>query len=108
MTLTSFLSWIGAGGFPLTIIGALVWRRKIKAEAAKTGADAAAVLTGSALEMVKEARDDLKEVRAELANVLDAIHTYTETIQDLLRQEAPQVSIPPFRYSTLKLARGGQ
>lgn len=101
-------SLLGVCSVPVSVIIAFAMRQKIKAEALKTGADASAVLTGSALEMVKEARDDLKEVRAELADVLDAINTYTETVQNLLRQEAPHVSIPPFRYPTLKVAgRGG-
>lgn len=85
-----------------TVAMALLNRRKIRAEASKTGADAAAVLTGSALEMFKEVREELRDARVEI----DALREHLEIIQGLLRASAPQVAVPPFRNPRLKIAEG--
>lgn len=100
--LVTILAALGGGGGIVSTATALLNRRKIRAEASKTGADAAAVLTGSALEMFKEVREELKEARIEI----DALREHLEIIQGLLRASAPQVAVPPFRNPRLKIAEG--
>lgn len=103
--LVTALASLGGCGFIGTTIVALLNRRKIKAEASKTGADAAAVLTGSAMQLLERVqsesiglRRELIEARAELDNMLVAIRAHTEKIQEVIDQQAPGVAIPAFRY----------
>jgi len=87
---------------------ALLNRRKIRAEAGKTGADAAAVLTGSALELLQRVQDEAIGLRAELKEArveIDAMREHMDTIQGLLRQAAPQVPIPAYRPPRLAVAK---
>lgn len=98
-------SVLAGGSFIATIIVALLNRRKIKAEAGKTGADAAAVLTGSALELLQRVQDEAVGLRAELKEArleIDAMREHMDTIQGLLRAAAPSVAVPPFRSPRLK------
>jgi hypothetical protein len=100
MNWTLVFSALGTASFPVTAIIAFALRRKIKAEASKTGADAAAVITGSALELLKEARDEARGLRAELKEArveIDALREHMDVIQGLLRDAAPSVPIPAYR-----------
>ncbi len=106
--LVTVLASLGGCGFIGSTIVALLNRRKIKAEASKTGADAAAVLTGSALELLKRVQDEAIGLRAELKEAraeIDAMREHMDTIQGLLRAAAPEVPVPPFRNPRLKVAR---
>lgn len=109
MNWTLISSVLGVGSLPVTIIVAFALRRKIRAEAGKTGADAAAVLTGSALELLQRVQDEAIGLRAELKEAraeMDAMREHMDTIQGLLRAAAPDVPIPPFRFP-LRVARNG-
>lgn len=86
----------GALSFLGTIIGALAMWRKSKAEAAKTGADAASVLTGSALSIVEDLRGELRSARAEIG----ALRRHLSAVERLLREQGiptPDLDWPPSR-----------
>lgn len=108
MNWTLLSSILGMGSLPVSVIVAWALRRKIKAEAGKTGADAAAVLTGSAMELLQRVQDEAIGLRAELKEArieIDAMREHMDTIQGLLRAAAPEVPIPAFRPPFLRAVR---
>lgn len=94
-----------ATALPATLLAAiantLMQRRKIKAEAIKYGADAAAVFTETATELVAPLRKELSETRAELADAraeMAAMRTHLVLFEGLLREHeipAPKFVWPP-------------
>lgn len=96
--LVTVLAALAGGAVPGTVGVAWLNRAKIRAEASKTGADAAAVLTGSAMQLLERVQAELVETRADLDAVLVAVRNHTETIQALVDEQAPGVTVPPFRY----------
>jgi hypothetical protein len=103
-------SYLGAGGLPTAGILAFLLRRKIKAEASKTGADAAAILTNTALESAAKSiaavERRAEKVSAELDKAIvqiQALSEHVEELHDLLRNAGIQA--PPFRFPpTLRIA----
>lgn len=100
-------SALGGLTFIAGIITALaVWRRA-KAEASKTGADAASVLTDTALKSAAKAIANLEQQAEKLGHQLDkttaelrAVRRHMGVLEDLLRERGvpvPQLSWPPQR-----------
>lgn len=88
------LSVLGALGLPTTVVVAITMRGKIRAEAKKTGADTASVLTGSAMEMVNDIRADLVETQREVR----ALRRHVGVLEGLLRVNGvpiPELAWPP-------------
>lgn len=88
------LSVLGGLGFVGAIITALSLRSKVRAEAEKTGADAASVLTGSAMSLVEAVQADLKETQQELR----ALRRHLGVVEGLLRVNGipvPEFAWPP-------------
>lgn len=80
------LSILGGMSFIGTGIVALSQRRKVRA-------DAASVLTDSALKIVKDLRNELEETRSEM----NALREHLGTVEDLLRKQG--VPVPQFRWA---------
>lgn len=88
------LSVIGGLGVPAAVVTALAMRRKVRAEAGKTGADAADVLTGSAMSYVTEVRADMAELQQEMR----ALRRHVGVLEGLLRVNGipvPEFAWPP-------------
>ena len=83
---------LGGLGFIGTVITAIAMRRKVRAEADKTGADAASVLTGSAMSLVEEVRADLLETQHELR----ALRRHVGVLEGLLRVNG--IPVPDFAW----------
>lgn len=95
-TLLQIGAALGGLSFLGTIIGALAVWRKSKAEANKAGADAASVLTDSALSIVEDLRVELRSARAEIG----ALRRHLSVVERLLREQgipAPEFDWPPHR-----------
>lgn len=96
-----FLAVLGGLSFLSTPIVVLLQRRKIKAEASKTGADAAAVLTESAISVLNEVRTEAKGLRAELGEAraeIRALRRHLTKVESILRVaglEVPEFAWPP-------------
>lgn len=82
----TILSILGGMSFIGTGIVALSQRRKVRA-------DAASVLTDSALKIVKDLRTELEETRSEM----HALREHLGGLENLLRQRG--LPVPQFRYS---------
>lgn len=83
--MTGFLQICAAlGGFTFiaTPITALAMWRKTKAEAKKIGVDATAVLTDSAIKLLKNVQEEAEGLRRDLA----AMSNQLRVVEDLLRQ----------------------
>lgn len=82
----------GLGGLAglAALAAALMQRRKIQAEAEKVGADAAQVLTQTALGMLTLAKQESESVRAELA----ALRHHVGLLEGLMRGH--NITPPPF------------
>lgn len=83
-------SWIGTG------IVAFANRKKVRGEAAKAGADAAAVLTESALSVVADLRGELASAREEIR----ALRRHLGVVERLMREQGvsmPEFDWPPHR-----------
>lgn len=86
----TLLSLLGACSFIGTGIVAFANRKKVRGEAAKAGADAAAVLTESALSIVEDLRGELASARAEIR----ALRGHLGVVERLLRGQG--LSVPEF------------
>jgi hypothetical protein len=92
--IVTLLSLLGACSFIGTGIVAWANRKKVRGEAAKAGADAAAVLTGSALSIVEDLRGELRSARAEIR----ALRSHLGVVERLLRSQGtpiPEFDWPP-------------
>ena len=81
--LVTVLSLLGGCSFVGTGIVALANRKKVRGEAAKAGADAAAVLTESALSIVDDLRGELVSARAEIR----ALRRHLGVVERLIREQ---------------------
>jgi hypothetical protein len=81
-------------------------RRKLKAETDKAGVDATAVLTGEALDMVKEVRDQAREAR-EQANAAKAEMRELHREADDMRRHLRAVERHVIRLEQLVRQLGG-
>lgn len=109
-SLSSVLGALGALSFIGTLIAAIAQRRKVAAEAGKTGADAAAVATESAIDaavvLMRELRVELAAarqegdaLRRELAGAraeLDALRGHLRHVEEMVRERG--VDVPPFHW----------
>lgn len=88
----TILSILGGCSFVGTGIVAFANRRKVRADATKAGADAAAVLTESALSIVGELRGQLESTSKELK----ALRLHMGVLETLLRERG--VPVPTFEW----------
>lgn len=92
--LVTVLSVLGGCSFIGTITVAVMQRKKV-------GADAASVLTGSALQIVEDLRTELKGARSELRETraeLGAVRRHMGVLEQLLRERGvpvPELTWPP-------------
>lgn len=107
--LVTIPSVLGAVSFLGTIFVALSNRRKIQAEAGKTGADAAAILTETALKAAEKSIAQVEKQATKLMAELEgaqtkmhALQEHMEVLQDLLRSAG--IAAPTFRYPPLRFA----
>jgi len=78
----------GIGG----IIVALAQRRNLNAKAKKTGVDATAVLSDTAIDLLNEVRRELHDTRSEMA----ALRDHVVRLEGLLRENG--IAPPVFRW----------
>lgn len=90
---------VSAGG----IVTALSLRKKVRAEAKKTGADTAEVLAGVGADLVTEVRADMRELKAEhrqemreMQAEVRALRRHVGVLEGLLRTNG--VTIPEFAW----------
>lgn len=91
----------GAGGLLTNVIRSLSERRKVSAEATKTGADAQAILTDTALKAATRSIENLEKhaekLSAQLERTTDelrALRGHMDVVEQLLRQH--QIPAPEF------------
>lgn len=104
-TAIQVLAVIGGGGLPVAVLTALVMRRKVRADADKTGADAAEVVATASAGWVKDVRADMdkmrelhqQEMQRVRAEVL-ALRRHVGALEGLLRVNGipvPDLAWPP-------------
>lgn len=104
MNWTLISSLAGVCSVPVSVIVALAMRRKIKAEAGKTEADAVAILNRAALESATKSIEAVERRAEKVSTELDkaitqiqALSEHVEVLHGLLRNAGIQA--PPFRFS---------
>jgi hypothetical protein len=88
--------------FVVTIVVALLNRKKIKAEADKTGADAVAVLTASAVQLLIPIKEELQRANEKI----EAMGHQLDIVEGLLRENG--LPVPPrYFHKPLKAVNPG-
>lgn len=105
-TVVTVLAALGGLSFVGTAINAYAQRRAVRAQEKKTGADATAVLTETATELLVPLREELRmarrdnaDLRRDLADTraeLGALRTHLVIVEDLLRQK--KIPVPEFAW----------
>jgi hypothetical protein len=103
-TFVAVMAALGPASLIGTVVNAWLQRRKIRAEAGKTGADAAAVLTETATELLNPLRAELDRTGRRLAETNDrlesteremsALRRHLIVVEDLLRRNG--IPVPEF------------
>lgn len=89
-----------AGGLLTNVVRSLSERRKVSAEATKTGADAQAILTDTALKAATRSIESLERRLEQTTTELQAVRHHMGVLEVLLRQRGvpvPDMAWPPQR-----------